>query len=323
MQEVLFCSSRPLERAENVKAAWDAYDGGKRFAQIRPDGTCPEAEAAEETGRRVIVTDEFLKTVRGKDKCKVIMVEHGLYGGKLYGLDQKVRYYTPAQTAQIDYFAVSSEASIRDLARCAGIPEERCIPLGMPRTDSYIGKRKGDGGTFLSGFRRAYLFAPTLRAGWEPKAPRIDWGEVDGMLEDGEVLAVKRHMVTREPMLGREYGRVVEVPPDRPSKPYLVDCDAVATDYSSILFDGYLLGKPCALFCPDMGEYLAARGMYWDYPREYSPYVAETPAELVSKLREAAAAGLGSVEEEAIERSAGACDGRSARRVADLVRSLL
>lgn len=323
MQEVLFCSSRPLERAENVKAAWDAYDGGKRFAQIMPDGTCPEAERAEESGRKVIVTDEFLKTVRGKDRCKVVMVEHGLYGGKLYGLDQRVRYYTPAQTAQVDYFAVPSEAAVRDLARCAGIPEERCIPLGMPRTDSYAGKRKGDGGTFLAKYRRAYLFAPTLRAGWEPKAPRIDWEEVDGMLDDGEVLAVKRHMVTRGPLLGREYAHVVEVSPDEPSTPYLVDCDVVATDYSSILFDGYLLGKPCVLLCPDMDEYVAARGMYWDYPREYSPYAASTPRELVSMLREAADTGLGEVEAAAIERSAGACDGNSARRVAELVRSLL
>ena len=32
----LFSSDRPLDRAENLKAVWDAYDGPKEFMQYIP-----------------------------------------------------------------------------------------------------------------------------------------------------------------------------------------------------------------------------------------------------------------------------------------------
>ena len=48
MGHVLFTSSRPLERAENLKAVWDAYDGEKAYFPMLEGGTCPEAEHAEE-----------------------------------------------------------------------------------------------------------------------------------------------------------------------------------------------------------------------------------------------------------------------------------
>lgn len=323
MADVLFCSSRPLDRAENLKAVWDAFDGGKEFARIRPNGTCPEAEGAERDGRKVVVTDEFLKTIHGKDRVKVVHVGHGVTGGKSYGLDQRVKYYSPEQTAQVDYFVVTSSTGIPFAASQAGIPCHRVLPLGMPRTDAIVGSSKGDGGTPLASSRRAYLFAPSFRAGWEPKAPRIDWGAVDGMLEDYETVYVKRHMMTRAPLVDVPCEHVVEIGPDEPSTPYVIDCDVLATDYSTILADGYIAGKPGVLFCPDWREYVEVRGMCLKYPDDYCSIVVTDEKSLVEGFRCAFLHGMGPIERSCRELMAGACDGHSTDRVVELVRSLL
>ena len=254
-------------------------------------------------------------------KAKVAV--NKLTGGKKYGLDQKVRYYTPEQAATVDYYVVSAEAGRSIAATSAGIPVERCLPLGMPRTDAYFGKSKGDGGTRLAGYR-SYLYAPTLRAGWEPPRPEIDWDVVDSTLEDGERLFVKRHMLTSAPVLQCQYAHIEEIDPHEPSAPYLIDCDVVMTDYSSIVLDGYVLGKPSLLYCPDMKEYLGKRGMYRAYPSGYSSHwlTVDYDEMIAPMLRKAASDGMLDEDRACMRATAGACDGRSAKRVADFVASL-
>lgn len=318
---VLFNSSRPLGRCENLTAVWDAYDGAKRFVRggfgdLSRHADCP-----------VLVTDEF---VRAKPPGSiVVMVSHGITGGKHYGNDQPSGAYTPEACALVDWYATSSEAGRRFRASAAGIPIERCVPLGMPRTDAYVGKEKGDGGTFLAKFPRAYLYAPTFRSSCDEPLPRIDWASLDALMDDDEVLVVKRHMVVRDPMLGgRRYVHVCEADSMEPSTPYLIDCDVLCTDFSSILFDGYLLGKPSVLAAGATDPYLRTRGMYWRYPDQYGSRVVPLrdggmEAAWLDALRDAAANGMGPVERGCRERTADACDGHSTERVVALVRRLM
>ncbi len=312
---VLFNSSRPLGRCENLTAIWDAYDGPKRFFQGGFADVSPFAECD------VVVTDEF---VRAKAPHQaVVMVEHGLRM-KRYGLDQPHGVYTPEACRLVDWFVSPSEQSRRWDASAAGIPVERCLPLGFPRTDAYIGKRKGDGGTFLADYDRAYLFAPTFRASWEPEAPEIDWAVIDNQMDDGEILVVKRHMLTGRSIADGEYEHIVEVDSSEPSVPYLIDCDAVMTDYSSIALDGYVFGKPCLLYCPDRAGYMESRGTYMDYPRAYSSryLMAEYHDAIIPLLRRACCEGMRDVDLDCRDAVAGACDGHSTERVIEFIRSL-
>ena len=312
---VLFNSSRPLGRCENLTAVWDAYDGPKLFVQ---EGFADVSQH----GCAVVVTDEFVR--RKRSGQTVVMVEHAISGGKLYGVDQPHGVYTREACGLTDWYVTSSEGTRAFAASAAGIPIERCLPLGLPRTDAYFGKRKGDGRTFLAKFQRAYLFAPTFRASWEPEAPGIDWDAIDAQLDDDEILVVKRHMITGEPMLGGSYAHIAEVDSSEPSTPYLIDCDAAITDYSSIVLDGYVLGKPSVLFAPDddLAAYEAARGFYMDYPGGYGHVRAKDAGSIVMCARLAALEGMNGVERTCLERTAGACDGRSTGRVIELVRSL-
>lgn len=312
---VLFTSSRPLGRCENITALWDAYDGEKRFERLGYGDSAPYGDC------NVVVSDEFLQR-KGAHQA-LVMVGHGLTGAKRYGLDQPHGVYRRECCSLVDWYVTSSEQTRPFAASSAGIPLERCIPLGMPRTDAYVGKRKGDGGTFMAKFGRAYLFAPTFRASWEPRAPEIDWQAVDAALEDDEVLVVKRHMVSNKPILRGSYAHIVEVSPDEPTTPYLIDCDALVTDYSSIALDALVVGRPCVGFVPDLEGYGESRGFYREWPRDYMANTAITAQGMAKLARMAADFGVDGYDlRTKRDFYAGACDGNSVGRVIDFIRGL-
>lgn len=315
---VVFASNHGLDRNENLKAVWDAYDGPKRF--VKGVGNVA-GEAC-----RVVVCDTLMPFFPGKP-FKVVNIGHGITGGKLYGLDEQRSGIDPEALAQTDYAISTGTAVTAITAGHFGIPEERALPLGMPRTDSYIGKKKGGGGTRFAEYGRVYLYAPTFRGKNDgDKLPDIDWAKLDSMLEDDEVLVVKRHYFTGDELTCGEYAHIAEVPYSEPSEAYLVDCDVLVTDYSSIMFDAWLLGKPVVLDTSDADAYLSTRGMYFDYPNGYSPrnlVVEGNEDELLSTLRKAARYGMTKTERERITHVADMCDGHSSDRVCDLVRSLL
>ena len=314
MSNVLFVSQNPLERAENLKAVWDAFEGAKTFRH-----GVYGMSSAERDGFDVVVCDCLPVIIEGKRRVKSVNIGHGITGDKLYGLDEgRKPWVSPVAFSQTDYAIAASEASVPMVAGQLGILEERALPLGFPRTDRYFG-------TFPEPTVRTYLYAPTFRNG-DGRLPRIDWDAVDNLLSDDELLIVKRHYATPEPVVGRNYPHVMEVPPTERSTAYLAACSVVITDYSSIMFDGYILGKPSVLLIDDMEEYLKKRGMYRDYPIGYSSrwLVAEGNEErLVNELREAAVSGMRNIERRCLDEVAGACDGHSTERVCKLVEDLL
>ena len=310
MGKVLFTSRRQLGRCENVTAVYNAYDGDKDFIQERwwgePD---PRIMSGEYT---VMVADDFVSYSPGK----LIMLTHGASGGKSYGLRQPFPYHSAQQAALIDYVVSTSEATVELEAQQHGVPVSKVLPLGMPRMDAYIGKQKGDGGTSLAG-KRAYLYAPTFRKPFEPPMPYVDWWGIDEMLSDDEVFVVKPHMVTGRLMKSR-LRHVFEAPSILPSTPYLIDCDVLITDYSSIMFDAHVLGKPVVLFEKEEG-FVQKRGMSFEYPSGYASRYATREEQLVDMMRQATEPG----PEDLLcrERCCGACDGHATERVVELIRS--
>ena len=306
---ILFTSNRSLDRAENIKAVYTAYDGDKEFIQMNPWKYDPRLASPKYTVR---VTDEFMYL-----SGKTIMIGHGICGGKRFGLDQPRAYHRIENARWLTYVISTSEATRSIVARQSGVPIWKVKPLGMPRTDAYFGKQKGDGNTFLAG-KRAYLYAPTFRNANEPKMPEINWHVIDSMLTDDEVFVVKPHMNTGR-MLKETYRHIVEVSPNEPSTDYLIDCDVLVTDYSSIMFDAHVLGKPVVLFEKELG-YVSGRGMYFTYPEKYASRYCTSEEGLVNELKTAFAPGEADIK--CRELTAGACDGHSTERVVQLIKGI-
>jgi lipopolysaccharide biosynthesis glycosyltransferase len=306
---VLFASNRPLYRAENIKAVWDAYPGEKRHTILRKN-TSSDIESGDYD---LIVTDEVLS----KAKAPVICIGHGIPGGKTYGLDQPYPYYKKEHAELITWAITSSEDTIDIVAKSHGLPREKVLPIGMPRTDSYFHDHNDD-----KSEKRTYLYVPTFRDRHEHSDHRIDWDLVDRLLNDNEILIIKNHMVTGDKNLP-EYKHIQQAPADVPSDRYLRTCDVVVTDYSSILFDGYILGKPGILFEKDWETYNRERGMYRPYPEGYASRHTTDEREFVKMCRDAAENGQGPEDIECMKQLCSACDGHSADRVVKLIEETL
>ena len=307
MKPVLFASSRPLDRAENIKAVFDAYKGEKEFIKLNPYRDNNELGDAR---YKVLVTDEFVN--RSPGIC--VMIGHGMPGGKTYGLRQPFPYHSERAAKLITFVITSSKYFLDVVAKESGINIERVLPLGMPRTDAYF-RAEREPSKY-----RTYLYVPTYRGPYEGLDPMksTDFREISDLLNDDERLIVKSHMLAEDPRIN--YKRIIVESNKEPSTNALVNCDVVVTDYSSIMFDAYLLNKPVVLFAKDRGTYLWFRGMTLKYPEEYSGRFCDNETDLVRLLREATEPTEQELRAKQI--ITGCCDGQSSERVANLVTKL-
>lgn len=310
MKPVLFAGTRPYGRAENISALYDAFQGEKKYITVTGTNDHSEIQSGKYD---ILVIDDYPSSTPGK--C--IMIWHAIQGGKHIGFDQDAPYVTTARTSIIDYIIAAGDGAIPMWAQCSKISQNKILSLGMPRTDQFINKKKGDGGTLLAN-KRAYLYAPTFRWGKEPPSFILNYDWLDQQLNDNEIFAVKAHMMGQK-ILNKKYNHIIEISSLEPSTPYLYDCDIVITDYSSIIFDGYLLNKPAILFEKNTG-YPEIRGMYLKYPKEYCSKYATNEQDLLSLLR--ATKTLTTVEMSIIHLLANKCDGNSCKRICALIQKL-
>ena len=304
---ILFASCRPLERAENIKAVWDGYDGEKEFVQM--DGKRNNEELGD-SKYKILITDEFVT----KSPGTCIFIGHGIAGGKTFGLDQPDPYHTLTDARLISWAITTGRLTAGLTAKQCGIPVNKVLPLGMPRTDAYFGAKRRETN------KRIYLYLPTFRKFYEGDDPiqTTDFEKLDSLLHDDEVFIVKAHMMDNNPMLDLKH--IVVASNELPTTDYLINCDVVVTDYSSVVFDAYLLGRPVVLFAKDSFDYLWNRGMYFRYPDAYSGRFCTNEYDLVRLLRQANKP----TEQELLTRqiTCDMCDGHSTERVVRLIKSM-
>lgn len=123
----------------------------------------------------------------------------------------------------------------------------------------------------LGGFTgsRLVLYAPTWRDGEpDPGVPtELQWLRIEEVCERLDlVLLVRPH-----PLGIGEYRhaspriRLLTAEQQRESMPLLWGLDALVTDYSSMLVDFTITGRPLLFLAPDLDAYQRSRGLYVDY----------------------------------------------------------
>ena len=97
----------------------------------------------------------------------------------------------------------------------------------------------------------------------------------------------------------------------------LIAADVLITDYSSVIFDWYLLSKPVIYFVYDLAEYEKGRGLYYDFYEYVYGAVVESSSQLPEAIRK------GDMCEDARDsfgrKFMSACDGKSTKRVIEWV----
>lgn len=130
------------------------------------------------------------------------------------------------------------------------------------------------------------LYAPTWRDDRPDHVDHLDVSRFTEKLGPGYVTLIRGHSRTLQPGEDLHGGGVLDVTsyPDV-SELFLV-ADALVTDYSSVMFDFSVTGKPIYFFTPDLDRYREVlRGFYFDLLPVAPGPVVQTSDELVALVQ--------------------------------------
>ncbi len=197
--------------------------------------------------------------------------------------------------------APSKALAERCFASAFGVPGERCLAAGYPRTDAFFGPPPAAPDPLLvadpDAWRRAadapfvVGYFPTWRDDDAPFLERSGLrierlAETVGAL--GGVLLFKPHHNTLLDA-GAAGPALIVLGPGEDLHAWLALCSVLVTDYSSVAFDFLLLDRPVLYFVPDLDHYAAQRGFYFEPERMMPGPLLRTPEALEDALAAAAA----------------------------------
>lgn len=175
----------------------------------------------------------------------------------------------------------SGEGARKAFAEAFACPIERVLPLGRPEyrklrdmrgatRSAKVGKSSG------TGAKCTVLFAPTIRKYDNAVDPFADLcNTADQVFQSSKYEVVwSAHPLTT----GKDAGGNVPTS--------LIDADIVITDYSSIVYEAYLLGKMVGFYTPDIAHYRLSPGLNADPALLCPGITASSPRELADLLEQ-------------------------------------
>jgi CDP-glycerol glycerophosphotransferase len=259
--------------------------------------------AALLTSDYLITTDIVTKPVARRPSSVYIQTWHGSPIKKV-GLDETVAVYDGAQAhrrrmlrdvRRWDYL-VSPSRRYTEIFRGAFGYEGDVLEIGNPRNDILV----NDDGTRRRAVRdslglrpedRVILYAPTWRedagdgAGAFNQPTTVDWAALDSGLPDDVVILSRMHANVRPGGDSGGTSRERDVSGYGDVADLLLAADGLITDYSSIVHDFVVTGKPVYLHAPDVDRYReSVRELYVDYEAWAPGPISRDTDELVSNL---------------------------------------
>lgn len=212
--------------------------------------------------------------------------------------------------------------------------EDIIKPLGVSRTDVFFdesyranARRKLTEHFPAADGKRVVLYAPTFRGtALGAKAPdELDIALLNEALGDGCTLAIRHHPFVKErPAIPQGCRRFAFDAGDAGMGINELMCaaDMLVTDYSSVVFEYSLLGRPMAFFAPDIDDYGDWRGFFYPYEEMTPGPVVKTTADLSLTIARFLADFNPSEVDAFRARFMGACDGHSTDRILSAALSL-
>jgi len=251
----------------------------------------------------LITTDIVTKPVIRRPASVYIQTWHGSPIKKV-GLDETVAVYPGARAHRArmlrdvrrwDYL-VSPSPRYTEIFRGAFGYEGDVLEIGNPRNDILV----NDDGSRRLAVRKALelhpddrviLYAPTWREdakdedGSFRQQEMIDWGALERSLPENVVVLSRMHANVRP---GTEDGAtsfVRDVSRHGDVSELMLAADGLITDYSSIVHDFAVTGKPVYLHAPDVDRYReSVRELYVDYEDWAPGPISRDTEELIENL---------------------------------------
>lgn len=335
---VLFISLRSNGELEgNAKALYPYIDGKKTIcARQLPHNRFRELQMYYKIAKsRVIITDDYVKYFRYyplKDSQRLIQLWHAGGAFKKFGRRGTARteFFDSAAHAQYNMVTVSSEFIRSVYADAFHLDIRKVTALGVPRTDIFfdkeaIEKKREKIYKKYPAFRnkKILLYAPTFRDKNQKREefyPEIDFEQLSGNLLADQLFVICPHPVMKNRIVNREYANVFEMREFSTTEMMFVS-DLLITDYSSVIFEYALLGRPMVFYCYDREEY--DRGFYLNYSEDLPGEVYTSQEELTNYLCSSGVYEMKEKYRKFVDRYMSACDGKSCERIAAVINSYM
>lgn len=315
-------------RFPELKRYWSVLD----YSVAVPEGAIPVLKGTLEwwdvrSTSRYIITNEW---IRQKFKHQPFQVVLQTWHGSMFkriGLDRPnfskdEQVFLALERVKWDIL-LSQNAHSTEIFRSAYVWEKPIWEEGYPRNDA-MSTDSGTATRKLLGIRddqKVVLYAPTWRDDHEETmVDFLDLPEIARQLGDDYVVLLRGHSRTLRTSDNVRVTGVIDVT----SYPHVTDlflaADAMITDYSSVMFDYSVTGRPMIFFVPDLAQYRdQTRGVYFDLEELAPGPVLAKQDDVVDAIRSMESDAPGYAERYAAwrERFNAHDDGHSAERVID------
>lgn len=242
--------------------------------------------------------DDARKTYFPHKKKTQIYIQtwHGGIGPKKIEADvmdrlDKVYVAKAKKDSSLTDLCISGSALLTGLYKRSFWYSGEVLECGSPRNDVFFGgkdfswvkERLGVPG------KKLCLYAPTFRNDFTLSRYTIDYDmvrdELAGRFGGEWAVAVRLH----PNFLGREFGAlprsVIDVTEWQDTQELLAACDCVITDYSSLVYDFMLTGRPVFLFATDLQEF-TSKERSLNFSLDSAPFpLSQSNGELADAIR--------------------------------------
>jgi len=322
------CNPRALDRelarrAPNATRYWSVVD----LSVPVPEGAVAVVEGSPEwwrargAARLLIVNDWLRRRFSRKAGQKVLQTWHGTPLKRLAlhrpGFDPRRMAAVVKESRRWDVLLAQNLYAERILKKAYAFFGKPIWTDGYPRNDMLV---TGDGAETrralgIGAEERVLLYAPTWR---DDRAEIVDFVDPQLLAEQTDaVVLVRGHSRTLQPGRDHAGARVIDVTGYPETARLLQVADALITDYSSVMFDYSVTGKPMFFLVPDLEHYRGQlRGFYFDLARRAPGPLVASQDELVTALLDQSVPGRFAPRYAAWRRQFnGQDDGHAAERV--------
>ena len=279
-------------RAPGVTRYWSVVD---LSVQV-PEGAVPVVDGSPEwwrargSARLLVVNDWLRRRFARRPGQIVVQTWHGTPLKRLAlhrpGFDPRRMAAVVRESRRWNVLLAQNPYASRILSKAYAFVTRPVWVEGYPRNDVL----RGDDGSAtrralgIAAGERVLLYAPTWR---DDREEIVDFVDPAALAEAMDaVVLVRGHSRTLQPGRDAEGPRVIDVTGFPDTSQLLLVADALITDYSSVMFDYSVTGKPMYFLVTDIQRYRGElRGFYFDLPAHAPGPVVSTQDELISALR--------------------------------------
>ncbi|MEO6943319.1 MAG: CDP-glycerol glycerophosphotransferase family protein [Lacisediminihabitans sp.] len=324
------CNPLALDRALAIaRPDIPRYWGVRDASVIVPEGSIALLEGSEEWWRirgsaRLIVINDWLRNrYRKRRHQKVLQTWHGTMLKKLAlsrsGLRLRPTLATLRERSRWNILLSQNHYATR-IFRRAYLYTGAVWEEGYPRDDLLL---TGNAAAVraklgIADDTKVLLYAPTWRDDRPDHVDHLDVSKFTEQLGCDYVTLIRGHSRTLQPGTDVYAGGVIDVTSYPDVSELFLIADALITDYSSVMFDFSVTGKPIFFFTPDLDRYREVlRGFYFDLIAVAPGPVVRDPHELIRLIRAQDGAGEQFVQKYAAWRARfnPRDDGKAAERV--------